>query len=131
MGFLDNLENSLKSLESHEDGKESAERQQRTRDNDRANAQAIAPHAEALKKSPFTNELLTHAARIGHSMRTKVHVAWLGNTLRLEARERRLDLRPTAKGIVAAYTEDGREVRTEPLDLKGSPEQLVRDWLAA
>jgi hypothetical protein len=43
MGFLDNLENNLKSLESHEDGKESAERQQRTRDNDRANAQAIAP----------------------------------------------------------------------------------------
>ena len=113
MGFLDNLENNLKSLESHEDGKESAERQQRTRDNDRANAQAIAPHAEALKK------------------RTKVHVAWLGNTRRLEARERRLDLRPTAKGIVAAYTEEGREVRTEPLDLKGSPEQLVRDWLAA
>ena len=63
-------------------------------------------------------------------MRIKVHVAWLGSTLRLEARERRLELRPTPSGIVAAYMVDRREIRTEPLDLAGSPEALVRAWLA-
>ena len=62
----------------------------------------MAPFAEQLKKSAFTVEILRHAARVGHSLRTKVHVAWLGNTLRLEARDRRLELRPTANGIVAA-----------------------------
>ena len=130
MSFLDNLENSLKSLESQEEGKDAAERRQRERESERASAQAIAPHAEALKKSEFTAGVLTQAARVGHSLRTKVHVAWLGNTLRLEARDRRLELRPTAQGIVAAYLDNGKETRTEPLDLAGDPEQLVRSWLA-
>jgi hypothetical protein len=73
--------------------------------------------------------LLRQAARVGFSLRVKVHVAWLGSTLRLEARERRLELRPTAAGIVAAYIEGGAETRAEPLDLAGSPETLVRAWL--
>src|SRR5208337_986981 len=106
MSFLDNLENNLKSLESQEEGKDAAERLQRARDSARASAQAAAPWAEELKKGPFTAELLKQAARIGFSMRTKVHVAWLGTTLRLEARERRLELRPTANGVVAAYLEN-------------------------
>ena len=131
MSFLDNLENNLKSLESQEEGKESAERQQRAREQQRANAQAIAPYAEQLKQSPFTAGLLTQAARVGHAMRTKVHVAWLGTTLRLEARERRLELRPTAQGIAAVYLEDGREIRTIPLDLESDPESLVKQWLSA
>jgi hypothetical protein len=131
MSFLDNLENNLKSLESQEEGKESAERQHRAREMERASMQAIAPYAEELKKSPFTAGLLTQAARVGHSLRVKVHVAWLGTTLRLEARERRLELRPTASGIVAAYLENGREVRTTPLDLNGNPEELVRQWISA
>ena len=131
MSFLDNLENNLKSLESQSEGKEAAERQQRARESERAEAEAVAPYADELKKSPITAELMSHAARVGHALRTKVHIAWLGNTLRLEARDRRLDLRPTAEGIVAAYSEDGREVRTEPLDLKSSPEQLLRNWLSA
>lgn len=131
MSFLDNLENNLKSLESREDGKEAADRQQQARDRERAGAQAIAPWAEQLKKSPFTAGVLTHAARVGHSLRVKVHVAWLGATLRLEARERRLELRPTGGGIVAAYLENGRETRIAPLDLAGDPEELVRQWLAA
>jgi len=131
MSFLDNLENNLKSLESREEGGESAQSQQRARDAERASAHAIAPYAEELKKSSFTAGVLTHAARVGHSLRTKVHVAWLGNTLRLEARERRLELRPTAAGIVAAYLENGQETRTAPLDLNGSPEDLVRRWLSA
>jgi hypothetical protein len=117
MSFLDDLENNLKSLESAEGGREADERQARLRERERAAAQAIAPWAEELKKSAFTAELLHQAARVGFSLRVKVHVAWLGTTLRLEARGRRLELRPTPSGIVAAY-------------LEGSPEALVRAWLA-
>jgi hypothetical protein len=56
---------------------------------------------------------------------------WLGTTLRLEAREKRLELRPTPEGIVAAYLENGTETKVEPLDLKTDPEVLVRQWLQA
>ena len=52
---------------------------------------------------------------MGFSLRTKVHIAWLGSTLRLEARDKRLELRPTAQGIVAAYIENGQETRSEAL----------------
>jgi hypothetical protein len=130
MSFLDNLENNLKNLESQEDAQANAEAQRKARDRERSAAQAAAPHAEELRKGRYTQELLRQTARVGYSMRTKVHIAWLGNTLRLEARERRLELRPTARGIVAAYLEDGN-VREEPLDLNGSPEELLRNWLAA
>lgn len=130
MGFLDNLENNLKSLESRAEGREATDRQQRARESERAQAQAIAPFAEQLKKSPFTAGVLTHAARIGHSLRTKVHVAWLGDTLRLEARGRRLELRPTAAGIIAVSIENGNETADKPIDLSGDPERLVRDWLS-
>ena len=131
MGFLDNLENNLKSLESQEDSREAADRQQRARESERAQAQAIAPFAEELKKSAFTSGLLTQAARVGHSLRTKIQVAWLGSTLRLEARDRRLELRPTPTGIVAVSIENGNETATTPLDLSGNPEQLIREWLSA
>src|SRR2546423_2009703 len=130
MSFLDNLENNLKSLESHEEGSDAAERQRRTRERDRAEAQASAPYAEELKRSPFTAELLKQAARVGFEKRTKVHVAWLGSTLRLEAREKRLELRPTSAGVSSVYIENGQEVRTEPADLKGSAESFIRAWLS-
>jgi hypothetical protein len=129
MSFLDNLENNLKSLESREEGNESAEQQQRARERDRAQAQAAAPYAEELKKGPFTTELLKQSARVGFEKRTKIHVAWLGSTLRLEARDRRLELRPTAAGVLAVYLEDGQEVRSEPLDLKRNAEEFIRAWL--
>jgi len=129
MSFLDNLENNLKSLESAEEGRETAEHQRRAREQERANAQAVAPWAEELKKSPFTAELLRQAARVGHSMRIKVHIVWLGTTLRLEAGERRLELRPTPTGIVAVYLENQQETRTERLDLSRNAEELVRGWL--
>ncbi|MCU1237121.1 MAG: hypothetical protein JWP63_5088 [Candidatus Solibacter sp.] len=130
MSFLDNLENNLKSLESSEQGKDDAERAHRTRESERARAQAAAPFADQLKNGPYTAELLTQATRVGFSLRTKVHIAWLGSSLRLEAREKRLELRPTPTGVIAVYIEDGEEKRTEPLDLAGSPETLVRGWLA-
>ena len=130
MSFLDNLENNLKSLESTEQGKDDAARERKARDTARAEAQAAAPHAEALKKGPFTAELLKQATRVGFTLRIKIHLAWLGSTLRLEARERKLELRPTPTGIVAVYIEDGREARTEPLDLTTNPETLLRAWLS-
>ncbi len=131
MSFLDNLENNLKSLEAEVPSSADAERQRKARENARASAQAVAPYAEELKKGPFTAELLKHAARVGFALRTKVHIAWLGAVLRLEARERRLELRPTPSGIMAVYLENNQEIRSEPLDLKGNPEALVRDWLEA
>src|SRR5260370_38153182 len=109
MSLLDNLENSLKSLESSEQGKEDAERAQRTREQERTQAQAVAPFAEQLKQSPYTAELLKQAARVGFSLRTKIHMAWLGSTLRLEARDKRLEVRPTAQGLSPGYLENSRE----------------------
>ena len=127
MSFLDNLENNLKNLESRDEAPQGANL--RERDARRRQALAAAPHAERLKASPYTAELLKQATRAGHQARTKVHLAWLGTTLRLEARERRLELRPTPDGIVAVFLEGGREVRTQPVDLDSNPEVLVREWL--
>jgi hypothetical protein len=129
MSFLDNLEDNLKTLESLEEGQDSAAREARQRAAQRASAQAAAPFAEELKKSPFTEELLRQTTRVGHAVRTKIHVAWLGATLRLEARERRLELRPTATGVVAVSIEEGREVGSQAVDLKGDPAALLRSWL--
>lgn len=129
MSFLDNLENNLKSLESREEGNASAEQQRRSRERERAEAQAAAPYAEELKKGPFTAELLKQATRVGFEKRTKVHIAWLGSTLRLEARERRVELRPTASGVQAVYVENGQETRSAPVNLKGNAETFVREWL--
>jgi len=129
MSFLDNLENNLKSLESREEGNASAESQQKARERDRAAAQAAAPYAEELRKGPFTAELLRQATRVGFEKRTKVHIAWLGSTLRLEARGDRVELRPGAAGVQAVYLSGGLETRTEPVDLKGDAEAFVRSWL--
>ncbi len=131
MSFLDNLENSLKSLENSEQGREDKEREHRARESERTRVHAVAPFAEELKKGPYTVELMKQATRVGFSLRLKVNIVWLGTTLRLEAREKRLELRPTPEGIVAAYLDNGQESRVEPLDLKGNPEDLVRQWLQA
>src|SRR5689334_11359616 len=126
MSFLDNLENNLKSLESGEQARDDADRERKARDQNRAAILAVAPYAEELRKGPFTAELLKQASRIGFAMRTKVNIAWLGSTLRLEAREKCLELRPTATGVVAVYIENGNEVRTEDVNLHGDAEKLVR-----
>ncbi len=130
MGFLDRLEEGVKGAESREETAESG-REQEQRENERARARAAAPWAEKLRNSPFTAELLRQVTRIGHSRRVKVHMAWIGVPpyLRLEAREKRLDLRPTPEGIQAGFFEDGNQVRTRPLDLASSAEDLAREWL--
>jgi hypothetical protein len=131
MSFLDNLESSLKSLESNEERSADAQRDAQIRALDKAKALASAPFADALKTGPFTQHLLAHATRIGFSQRTKVQPTWLGSTLRLQAKERRLELRPTPEGVLAHFFEDDEEKGNELLDLNGSAEDLAKRWLAA
>ena len=123
MSYLDNLENSLKALEGRE---QSGPEDRRRRDLDRAAAIEAAPWAEKLKTGPWTAELMKQAARLGHERRTKIFIAWLGHSLKLEAKERKLELRPTASGIEALYKDPERQ---EPVDLDGSAEQFLRSWL--
>lgn len=126
MSFLDSLEDNLKSLESRE---ERGPVDNRRRDADRAAALAAAPWAEKLKGSDFTRDLLTQANRAGHSLRAKVYLAWIGTTLRLDVRERRLELRPTPDGVIAVFLEGNSEISRRPADLDGDAGQLIRSWL--
>ena len=126
MGFLDNLEDSLKSLETQEERDPNAHQR---RQDDRARVLAVAPWADKLKTSDYTKKLFDEAALAGHRMRAKVYMAWFETTLRLEAKQRKLELRPTADGIVAAFIEPDGETRTEPLDLSGDPAALISKWL--
>jgi len=126
MSFLDNLESNLKSMEARDEAQ--GGRTQQDRAAERAQALAIAPWAEKLRKGAFTEELLRQATRLGHARRTKVRISWIGSVLRLEAAERRLELRPTPEGIVAVFAEGQVEQKTRPVDLEGSAEALVREW---
>jgi hypothetical protein len=126
MSFLDNLENNLKSLESREEV-DPAEFQRR--EDKRALAKAIAPWAAKLKAAPFTQALFEHATVAGHRLRTKVYMSWFDDVLALQARERKLELRPTPDGIVAAFIEADRSETIQPLDLSGDPASLITQWL--
>jgi hypothetical protein len=126
MSFLDNLENSLKNLESREERDPNAA-QRKTEE--RARTLAAAPWAEQLKNSQFTKMLMDKAAETGHRLRTKIYIAWLDTTLRLEAKGRRLDLEPTPDGIRANFIEPDGEVSHKSVDLNGDPEDLLRAWL--
>jgi hypothetical protein len=91
MGFLDNLESSLNSLERQDERDHSlAER----RIQERSQTLAAAPSAEELKTSRWTEQLYERAALAGHRIRAKVYIAWIGTTLRLEVKGQRLDLVP-------------------------------------
>jgi len=126
MSFLDNLENSLKNLESREERDSNAAQR---RSEERIRIMAIAPWAEQLKNSEFTKELLEKAAQTGHRLRTKIYVAWLDTTLRLEAKGRKLDLEPTSEGIRANFVEPNGETSHRSVDLNADPGELLRDWL--
>lgn len=130
MGFLDNLENDLKNLERETPDPAEQARERERADARRASSAASAPWAEKLKKSSYVNDLLTHATRLGHESRTKINMRWDGPVLRLDARERRLDLEPTGTGIQARFYVAGQETAAEPVDLGGKAEQLARRWLA-
>ena len=130
MSFSDNLESNLKNLESiDERDPVSAMRNERQKQSQRVHAIAAAPHAEKLRSGKFTSGLLTHSTRLGHGLRTKVNIIWLGPVLRLEARDHRLELRPAPEGVVAHFLVNGNEIKKQKVDLNGNPEQLAKEWL--
>jgi hypothetical protein len=131
MSFLDNLENSLKSLESSEEAAESRLREQDRRESERARSLAAAPWAEKLKASPFTALLLKQATAAGFQLRAKVYISWIGSNLRLEARGRKLELQPTGEGVVALFSGEGVEEQRQLVNLDGDPDALVKQFLAA
>jgi hypothetical protein len=126
VSFLDNLENNLKSLESREETDPS---QHRRRDSDQHQARAVAPWLEKLKNSEFTRKLMQQATRAGFQRRTKVNIVWIGSTLRFEARNQRLELRPAADGVSAVILRENQEVLRRPIDLDGDPEPLIGEWM--
>jgi hypothetical protein len=129
MSFLDNLESTLKNLEGANEKDTRAD--QRRRQGERARALAAAPYVDELKNGPFVNDFLTHAVRIGHGSRTRVTPFWVGNIFRAEAKDKRLELRPTADGVLVVFIEGGEEKTSEIIDLKKSdPEKLAARWLA-
>ncbi len=130
MSFSDNLENDLKNLENHDErDTRSIASVQKQKQSQRATALAAAPYAEKLKNGRFTSSLLTQTAHISHGLRTKVNIMWLGTTLRLQAREHKLELRPTPEGVVAHFLVHEKETKREKVDLSGNPEKLAREWL--
>jgi hypothetical protein len=128
MSFLDNLENNVEATEGRA-VVDSKKDEVKRREQERRQALAAAPHAERLKSGDYTEQLFTEAARAGHSVRTKVDIAWMGTTLRLQARERKLELRPTPEGVIAVFFEDSKEVRSTPVDMDKSPAPLVHELL--
>jgi hypothetical protein len=131
MSFLDDLENNLKALESQEEkDPEKVKRDRERREADRNAALLRAPHVEALKTSAFTSELLTQCRTIGHGQRVLVQFTWIGESLRLDAKTKRLELTPTAEGIVAVFSVDGVETgRTIVYPQTGDAAALARRWL--
>ena len=131
MSFLDNLENNLKALENREEkDPEKVKRDQQQREAERDAALRRAPHAEALKNSAFTSELLTQCRTIGHGQRVLVQFTWIGEALRLDAKTKRLELTPTPDGITAVSFSEGTEVKRMQVDVqKDDAASLARDWL--
>ena len=131
MSFLDNLENNLKALENQEErdpGKR--KRDQEKRESDRAAALSRAPYAEALKNSAFTSELLTQCREIGRGQRVLVQFTWIGERLRLDAKQRRMELFPMAEGITAVFSVDGAETRQMKVDTgTDDAKALAKLWL--
>ena len=130
MSFLDNLENTLKNMESGlEQDPQSLQRAAAEREELRKAAIAAAPHAEQLKNSKWTQEFLGACMAIGHGMRTRVGMVWIGDALRLDAKEKRLELRPGASGVDAVSMVDGVETGRERVDFEKPATDLATRWL--
>ena len=131
MSFLDKLENDLKALENREEkDPEKVNREQERREAYRTAALLRAPYAEALRTSPFTSELLTHCRAIGHAQRVLVQFTWLGESLRMDAKAKRLELAPTAEGITAVLSLNGEKI--EQLTVRPEIDDaaaLAKRWL--
>ncbi len=130
MSYLDNLENSLKALESREERDPAqVQREMQAREDARTSAAARAPFVRALKTSAFTGQLLGGCRKLGPAKGVYVQVTWVDEALRLEVREHRLQLTPTGEGVVAVYSEGGEERRREAVDLEADGEALAAAWL--
>lgn len=131
MSYLDNLENNLKALENQEQrDPEKVKREQERREAERTAALLRAPHADSLKNSPFTSELLTQCRAIGHGQRVLVQFTWLGETLRLDAKEKRLQLAPTAEGITAVFSVNGEVLERATVNPQADDAAaLAKRWL--
>src|SRR5580698_5987693 len=131
MGFLDNLENNLKALESREEkDPEQVKRDRERREADRNAALLRAPHVDALKNSAFTSDLLTQCRTIGHGQRVLVQFTWIGESLRLDAKAKRMELIPTAEGIMAVFLVNGEETGRSLVDPQTDDAGgLARRWL--
>jgi hypothetical protein len=128
MDFLDNLENSLKNLESREERDSGVMQRQQ---DERNRALQAAPWAEKLKNSDYTRKLFDQAAVAGHRLRAKIYMAWLDNVLRLEVKGRWCELRPTANGIEAEFILPDGTTEKKMIDLTGAPEELLGQWLGS
>ena len=133
MSFLDNLENDLKALENREErDPEKVKREREQREAERTAALLRAPHAEALRTSPFTSELLTQCRTIGHAQRVLVQFTWLGESLRMDAKAKRMELTPTAEGINAVLSVNGEEMERFAVNPDhDDAAALVKRWLFA
>jgi hypothetical protein len=131
MGFLDNLENNLNALERQEEkDPEKVKRDQERREADRNAALLRAPHVDALKNSAFTLDLMTHCRTLGRTQRVLVQFTWIGETLRLDAKARRMELIPTSEGIAVVFSVDGAETgRTTADPNVDDPAALAKRWL--
>jgi hypothetical protein len=131
MSYSDNLENNLKALESQEEkDPDKVKRDHERRDAERNAALLRAPNVEALKNSTFTSQLLTECRTIGHGQRILVQFVWIGETLRLNAKAKRMELIPSPEGITAILTVDGEEIARTTIDpQKDDPTALARRWL--
>mgnify|MGYP001577842135 CR=1 FL=1 len=130
MGFSDNLENDLKNLESASE-RDPAEAARRQADREAARIAGLAaqPHAQQLRQSPFTAELLDQATVAGHRRRIPVRILWMGQSLRLHARDHILELRPTPDGVEARFLRGVQELAIFPVDFASNPGELAGRWL--
>jgi hypothetical protein len=130
MSFLDNLESNLKALESRDERDPKAlAREATAREAARSAALQIAPHADALRNGPFLDGLLTACRDIGHPRRILVRAVWVDSTFRLETGAKKLELRPTASGVMAVFLLEGKEQESTPVDLSSDPVKLAAKWL--
>jgi hypothetical protein len=128
MGFLDNLESSLKGLESANEREDGAGLKDR-READRAARIALQPAVEQLRKSAFTDHLLRAAHQESFRIRARIVVVWVGDVLRLELPGKRLELRPGRNGVTAVSSDAGVPGEPEPVDFSSDAGEFLRAWL--
>jgi hypothetical protein len=129
MGFLDNLESNLKSMESAGEREEGPATKNR-READRAARVAIQPFVEKLRKSPFTDHLLRAAHMESFRIRVRITAVWIGDMLRLELPGKRLELIPSPSGVRAQETLNGVPAEPVAVDFESDPAELLKHWLS-